>query len=173
MRDVIPSSGKSIRDIPIPKSHVRVDEEKKSRESVRVVREEFERHGKKSNKKFWWVIGASIIVIAIIVVLVMNAFAKATVTVTLDSTSIAVDQTLNTKNVPGNSNITSTTLSVTKQENATVVSTTTQDVETKASGTIIIFNDYSKASQEARRQHSIRNAGWTYFPHNDICHGAG
>ena len=151
IQDVIPTQRKSIRDIPLP--HAREQERVKRQEDVviKVVREKFEhRHG--NEKKFKrWGIAIGVVVLLVALFFIMNAFAHATVSVVLASQSDAVDSSLvaNSATVASSTGtIADSIISITKQGSLSLTATTTQDVETKATGSIIVFNDYSTAAQK-------------------------
>lgn len=171
IQDVVPAQRKSIRDIPLPPSRNRnrerekvaeekereeeIEEEKREEdEAVRAVREEFEhRHhhrGGGSKSKKYFIIGG-IIAAVIIVFFVVNSLAHAKVKVVLSSQSLSVSGSFVTRPISAASStngITASVITVTKTGSATVTASGTQDVETKAAGTIIIFNDYSTSPQK-------------------------
>ena len=77
--------------------------------------------------------------------------AHATVSVTLASESDAVSNSFTTRAAAlasTTNGITDSVISITKTGSVTLSATTTKDVETKATGTIIVFNDYSTTPQK-------------------------
>ncbi len=156
VQDIIPTPKRSIRNIPLPASrereHEREKREEKREEEIAVheVRERFEHrnpHDRKSSRKYF-IIGG-IIIVAIALYFCADAFAHATVSVVLGSESDSVHGSFTTKvSASSSAGITDSAISITKKSQTTITATTTQDVETKATGSIIIFNDYSTAPQK-------------------------
>ena len=152
LQDVIVSSKKSIRDIPIPKSHGKEKIEKiESTDAVEIVRQEFDRRGKKSKKlKIYSIIGG-VLLVCIGIFGSIEAFAHATIEASLGSESDAISASFNTRslaNASSTAGITDSVISFTKTGSITITATTTKDVETKATGSIVVFNDYSKSTQK-------------------------
>lgn len=157
LQDVIPTPKRSIRNIPLPSSRERVREKRQSDDVIREVREEFEQHGlpkmgrgTRGGSKKYFIIGG-IIVLGLLIFFGANAFTHATVSVVLGSESDNVHNSFVTRTISAASStngITDSIISISKKGSVTLTATTTQDVETKASGTIIVFNDYSTASQK-------------------------
>ena len=153
VQDVILSPKKSIRNIPIPVSRVREHESNvpKEREAVKNVREEFGRRENKSKKFKWFSIVGVVVIVLIIIFFGANAFAHATVSATLESESDQVNNSFVTRpaeSASSTSGITDSLISLVKTGSLSLVATTTENVQTKASGTIVIFNNYSTASQK-------------------------
>ena len=156
VQDIIPTPKKSIRNIPLPASreheHEREKREEKREEeiAVREVRERFEHrkpHDRGSSRKYF-IIGG-IIIVAIALYFCADAFAHATVSVVLGSESDSVHGSFTTKATASSAaGVTDSVISIIKKSQTTISATTTQDVETKATGSIIIFNDYSAAPQK-------------------------
>jgi hypothetical protein len=170
VQDIIPTSKKSIRDIPLPPSRDRerhnrgrqTVEDDSDNDAVRMVREEFERRerGGRKFKKYGMIIG--IIVLLVIIFFVADAFAHATVSVTLSSESDPVHGSFVTHSSAAASTtkgITDSVISIVKQSSVTLTATATQDVETKAAGTIIIFNDYSTTPQKLVANTRFKSSG--------------
>ena len=153
VQDVIPSPRKSIRNIPIPGSRTREPEQIVSDENkaVKIVHQEFERRNKKSKKFKWFSIVGGVVIVLIIIFFGANAFAHATVSATLESENDHVSGSFVTRsqnNASSTAGITDAIISLVKTGSLSLTATTTEDVETKASGTIVIFNNYSTASQK-------------------------
>lgn len=160
VQDIIPSARKSIRDVPLPASRERERERERERrhvmerEVVETVREDFREHhhdgnGKKKTKVYGFVIG--ILVVALALFFGADAFAHATVSVTLGSESDPVSGSFVTRSASSTSStesITDSVITLSQTGSITLTATTTKDVETKAMGTIIIFNDYSTTPQK-------------------------
>ena len=167
VQDVIPTPRKSIRDIPLPPSRARDREKNREREldreekreedeAVKAVREEFEHHNhheyreRKPKAKRYFIIFGILVVVAIIFFIV-NAMAHATVSVVLSSQSSSVSGSFVTRpesTAALTNGITDSVITLTKTGSVNVTASGTQDVETKATGTIIVFNDYSTAPQK-------------------------
>ena len=151
VQDIIPTPRKSIRDIPIPVSRDRKREKRESDEAIESVREEFDHHtprGRKSKKYF--IIGG-IVFVLIVLFFAADAFAHATVSITLASESDAVSSSFVTRSFSAASStqgITDSFINLSKTGTVTLTATTTEDVETKSTGTIIVFNDYSTTPQK-------------------------
>ena len=148
VQDVIPSPRKSIRNIPIPGSRTREPEQIVSDENkaVKIVHQEFERRNKKSKKFKWFSIVGGVVIVLIIIFFGANAFAHATVSATLESENDHVSGSFVTRsqnNASSTAGITDAIISLVKTGSLSLTATTTEDVETKASGTIVIFNNYS------------------------------
>ena len=152
IQDVIPSSKKSIRDIPIPHSRERVHEIHKEEVVAEPHREKFSHRRRDGNRNFkkYYVIGG-IVLVLVLLYFCADAFAHATVSVTLGSESDAVSGSFATRSASlasTTNGITDSVITLTKTGSITLSATTTKDVEAKASGTIIVFNDYSIAPQK-------------------------
>ncbi len=153
IQDIIPSARKSIRDIPIPHSRERAREIHihKDDNAAENIREEIKhRHGGGNKSKKYFIIGG-VVVVLVALYFAADAFAHATVSVTLGSESAPVDGSFTTRNISlasTTNGITDSVISITKTGSITLSATTTKDVETKATGTIIVFNDYSTTPQK-------------------------
>ncbi|HUD04345.1 MAG TPA: hypothetical protein VMR73_02515, partial [Candidatus Paceibacterota bacterium] len=145
IQDVIPTRSKDIRRIPIPER-----KQPSSKEVIREVREEFENYNKPKrswNKKL--IVITVIILVAVIVLLLTTVFAKATVTITPATQTAAVNASLAAEQgTTTTSAIDFEPITLTQKETVTVTGTGTKQVDTKATGTIIIFNSYSTATQK-------------------------
>lgn len=148
MLDMIPAdNGRSIRDVPLPESKRKP--EKKSRvESVREVRQEFTRvrEDKPRDPKKYFYVGGVVAVIALAVV-ISSVFHSVKVSVTPKMLITDVNVGLSAKKNAGGADLSFTPLSIKKVGSVTVKASGEEQVEKKASGTIVIYNDYSTASQ--------------------------
>jgi hypothetical protein len=148
MLDMVPpEGGRSIRDIPLPESKKK-SEKKEQVETVREVREEFTRIREKKphNWKLYSYIGGAVAVIVLGVV-VSNIFHSAKVSVTPKTLIADVTVNLVAKKNAGGADLPFTPLSIKKIGSVTVKASGEEQVDKKASGTIVIYNDYSTAPQ--------------------------
>lgn len=151
VQDVVPTPRKSIRDIPLPPSRGRQREKLEVDESVREVQEEFHSHRPSGNRSKKYLVIIGILVVLAALFFGADAFAHATVSVVLSSQSDPVESSFVTRTLAAASStngITDSPIMIAKTGSATVTASGSQDVETKAVGTIIIFNDYSTAAQK-------------------------
>lgn len=135
-----------------------IDEEKQAeeaeKESLRKARDEFEesrakrsRRGKSSGKRGLMYIIGGIAVIAILAVVITSVFHSATITAKPRSLAFTADVDLVAKKDATANELPFTLITATEQSSATVKATGSKQVSTRASGTIVIYNNYSTASQ--------------------------
>jgi hypothetical protein len=148
MLDMVPpEGGRSIRDIPLPESKQRP--EKRDRvETVRQVREEFTRIREKKprNWKMYAYMGGAVAVV-ILGVVISNIFHSAKVSVTPKTLIADVSTSLVAKKNAGGADLPFAPLSIKKIGAVTVKASGEEQVDKKASGTIVIYNNYSTAPQ--------------------------
>lgn len=148
MLDMIPAdSGRSIRDVPLPESKKK-PEKKSQTEAVREVRQEFTRirEDKPRDWKKYLYIGGAVAVV-IVAIIVSNIFHSAKVSVTPKTLNALVNANLSAKKNAGGADLPFTPLSIKKIGAVTVKASGEEQVDKKASGTIVIYNNYSTAPQ--------------------------
>lgn len=135
-----------------------VEEDKKreeeEKESLRKARDEFEqgrakrsRRGRSSSKRGLMYLGGAVFIVVALAVLVTSIFHSATVTATPRTLAFTADADLVAKKSPAAGELAFTPLTATTQSMATVKANGQKQVSTRASGTIVIYNNYSTASQ--------------------------
>ena len=148
VQDVVPpSSRKSIRDIPLPHQN----HESPGEVSLHYSRTEKEtvswdnNGGGNFSKWLIWVIG--IVSVGVLVFVLSNIFSGATLTITPKSQTVAVNLTLTAKpNAPAGG-LSYRPFPLTLEKGITVPADGQKSIQTEASGTIIIYNNYSTAPQ--------------------------
>lgn len=151
--DIIPPSKRSIRNVPLNISveneptHVKKKTlEKDTRELMKIVRKEEQ---KVKSKMIWGVATFCVLILALIIV---SKFATSTVSIVTSNKSIpiSIDLDLSHDGTSTNSvdyDILKMSLSDNLPDSAVVTATGTLAQGSKASGTVIIYNNYSKSSQ--------------------------
>jgi len=151
VQDIIPAPKKSIRNIPLPVSRERAREKRHEDAVALEVREEFGRRDLNVRKsKKYFIIGGILVVVAALF-FGANAFAHATVSVVLSGESVGVQGSFVTRSASAASStngITDSVISITNRGETTLTATATENVQSKATGTIIVFNDYSSTPQK-------------------------
>lgn len=148
MMDMVPpEGGRSIRDIPLPESKQKT-EKKAHIEVVREVRQEFiqARPATPRDWKKYMYIGGGVLVV-LLGIIVSNIFHSAKVSVTPRTLIADISTSLSAKKNAGGADLPFTPLSIKKVGAVTVKASGEEQVDKKASGTIVIYNDYSSASQ--------------------------
>lgn len=172
LKDVVPPAHKrSIRDIPIPGkkgstsgndinlSGVKKEEPKPQPEIEQVDRggpndfdNEFEYEGGESQRNYKPFIIIAVVVVALfVIVLIMNIFAKATVTIQPKTTSASVDDVLSVvdiNNVTDQTQLGYRTLEFEKEDSLIVEASGEETIQEKSSGTIRVYNEYSEKDQK-------------------------
>ena len=139
--------GRSIRDIPIPEPKKKL-EKKTQVETVREVRQEFMRIREdrpRDWKKYLYVGGG--VAVVVIAIVISSIFHSAKVTVTPKTLVADVNANLSAKKNAGGADLPFTPLSIKKIGAVTVKASGEEQVDKKASGTIVIYNNYSTAPQ--------------------------
>ncbi len=147
-RDVIPSTEKrSIRNIPISKNHQshtfsnELHNEPPHEPPVR-PKSPVPAYGK------YTAIGLLVVIVLVIVYSISTVFAEGIITVTPKTATATINISVTAEKEPvSDGSLGYDLLSVTKTESQTITATTTAVVSQKASGKIIIYNNYSDASQ--------------------------
>ncbi|OHA17655.1 MAG: hypothetical protein A2664_03490 [Candidatus Taylorbacteria bacterium RIFCSPHIGHO2_01_FULL_46_22b] len=140
LQDIMPPGRKSIRHIPLPRSRkVEIEEERPSEK----------RAPRKKNGRFfrWGIIVGSILVLAAAGILVSNIFSSAVVTITPKQITASVDISLPISSMPSNAVLAYTVLTATSSASEVVPSNKEADVQKKASGQIVVYNNFSNADQ--------------------------
>ena len=148
MLDMVPlDGGRSIRNVPIPE--LKEKSEKQDRmETVRQVRQEFiqvREDGPRNWKKYIY-IGSAVLVV-ILGIVVSSVFHSVNLTVTPKIFKTDVNANLTAKKNAGGADLQFIPLSIKKIGSVTVKASGEEQVDKKASGTIVIYNNYSSAPQ--------------------------
>ncbi len=152
---VPPEGGRSIRNIPIPESKQRREKQEERREVAREVREEFvrirEEHDVRPPRtwkwKKWYGYALGALGVVVLAVVVSSMFHSAQVSVTPRILTADMNVSLSAKKSAGAADLAFSPLSIKKIGSVTVKASGEEQVEKKASGTIVIYNNYSSASQ--------------------------
>lgn len=150
VQDVLPPERRSIRAIPIPGTKREKKEKTTPLRETREVRMSKPKKNQKPRKNGGvrlgiWVV--AIICIAVLSFAVSFIFAGATVTITPKKQTIQIDSTVNAEKESAPGKLTYTVISVSKEGGKTVPAGGEERVEKKASGKIIIYNNYSASPQ--------------------------
>ncbi len=154
VQDVIPKGGRrSIRDVS--SSYTARESSKKDESDVEEENVEYEkpvrrqlqsaRTGNDHSRFFLWLISA--VAILVLTFILASFFSGATVNVVPTSQSISVNLDLIAKIKPLPTELGFTPLSVVKDKDMTVTADSEQKMETKATGKIIVYNNYSVGVQ--------------------------
>lgn len=138
---MLPPQGRSIRDIPVPANHRRMQ-----------APEEHEVHPPRRTRRrgrgrFWILLIIVVVICAAAGLLLSTVFAGATVTVHARTASVSVPPTLTAQVDAPVGSLAYTPFSVTASATTTVAANGTQQVSIQASGQVTIYNNYSSASQ--------------------------
>lgn len=154
VQDVLPPERRSIRNIPVPGT--KREKKEKAATQLRETREIKEVKTSKPRKitkpkkdeggrSGIWIL--AIVCVVVLVFAVSFIFAGATVTVTPKKQTISVNSTISAENEPATGKLTYTLISLSKEGGKTVPAGSEERIEKKASGKIIIYNNYSAAPQ--------------------------
>lgn len=145
MRDMVPRSDRSIRNIPISGAHRRVHEEIPTDEYAPppLARRPRRRRG----RWFIWAIVGIIIISAVLGLLLSTLFAGAKITVHARSAGVTPPATLEAKINPAAGELGYTAMTVTRAATTSVAASGTKPVSRPASGVITIFNTFGTGSQ--------------------------
>ncbi len=172
IQDVVPNTSRSIRNIPVTRTHdtgrVRphvhaethhhthhheekeeeiVEEEVPTLKTIREVREEFHSYEKKPRNYTKFIIGGVAAIALFAGLLVANAFHKAVVEVTPLTADQKIDFNINLKKSALSNDLAFDLISVQKEGSSVVKSSGKQQVDKKATGTIVIYNNFSTTAQ--------------------------
>lgn len=171
IQDVVPSSSRSIRNIPVTRNH----EARESRshthtnahahthqshheetvedvevpdvKTLKEVREEFRAYEKKPRNYLKLIITGIVGVCIVAGLFVANALHKAVIEVTPLTADQKVDMNINLKKVSSQTDLSFDIISLQKEGSSVVKSTGKQQVDKKATGTIVIYNNFSNTAQ--------------------------
>lgn len=158
MYDMIPNEKRSIRRVPLGNSRSREERREETPEESHQETEEMQvqpprpprpphpRAMRRGSSK-WWKFGIAAVVLLIVFVVVMNIFSGATVAVTPQQQDVTIEGTFVASTVADVDTLAYEMFSVTKEAQKEVAASGSETVQTKASGTIIVFNDFSDAPQ--------------------------
>jgi len=158
MQDVIPQGKRTIRRIPIervkrtnsapieePEENEFVEEEETRDphlppEPPRLKRE-------RTMRKFWiWIVGAVVVLILLFIIL-STVFSGASLDVTPRQESVVIDGQFRATKQPGIGEVGFDVMTITRTGTREVEATGEKQVDTKASGQIVIFNDFDGKTQ--------------------------
>ena len=158
LQDVIPPERRSIRSIPVPRRAPRsirpdipisdeptVSEPPKPPE-IETYDQYKSRNDHKPSKKIIWIsIGVAVI---IVIFAILSLFESATVKITPKEQSVsAIGQLLLADKEGADNSVSFEVIKIVKQHGIPVKATGEKDVEQKASGRIVVYNDYDANSQ--------------------------
>lgn len=182
VQDVVPRNKRGIRDVPLPK---------RERPAPTIVEEQDveEKYEIENGKKFhysrkevdsvdlfsgdsgrfprWviWIIGT---ISALVLIIVLgNFFSAATLTVTPRTQILAVDDSFVAKQKPATGELGYKIFSLTRGKSIAVPADGEQPVETRASGRIIIYNNYSTTPQRLIKNTRFETPDGLIFKIND------
>lgn len=149
MQDIVPPDGiRSIRRIAIPETKQKP--EKARAEAIREVREEFQSariraHAPRDWKKYYYGLGA--LAVVILAVIISSLFHSATVSVSPKQLVTDIAASLIAKKDAGGADLPFTLATIKKTGSVTVKASGEEKVEKRASGVIVVYNNYSSAPQ--------------------------
>jgi hypothetical protein len=144
VQDVIPPDRRSIRKIPLPEGKrvaFRVSGKDEDMNSFR------KKIGDNTPRKILW--GIAVFVLVAVVILSFSLFSRARVSVTPKSSTFSADyEFVGYKDDTGNRGVSYQVMTLRKTLSKEVAALGEEKVERKASGQIIIYNNYSSAKQK-------------------------
>lgn len=147
VQDVLPPERRTIRDIPVPGSKTKKKGTTVSPAKISQIKIPKAPRKPAKNYTHLGIWGVAAICVVVLVYSISFLFAGATVTVTPKHQTVAVDATISAEKDSSGSNLPYTIISVSKEGGKVVPSSGEEKVSTKASGKIIIYNNYSAAPQ--------------------------
>ncbi len=150
LHDVMTREHRSIRQVPLPNAKQRMPKEEKVEEEEvlsyereeEVVIEDEPRGGNR-----WWLWGLACLFLAFLGFAVMSAFSASTITVTPKTATITLaHQELTASGAPS-AKLPYEKLSFSKSGETEIPADTTKKVRERASGTIVLYNNFSSAPQ--------------------------
>lgn len=152
--DVTPPERRSIRDIPIPRSGNRKipitinKPEKVSAPEIYETPQKIVNNFDKprSKKKYLWG-GIAVVAVLIFIVGMMTVFASATINIVPKSQEIAVDMKIVGTNEAEKDGVKYEIIKLSKSKTVSIPATGEEAVELKASGKIVIYNNFSTEPQ--------------------------
>ena len=162
VQDVIPRGSRRTteRNSPLPatkasrESVLRKNEKNSVSENIEGVRyvereEKFvswQSDSKSNGSRFWlWTIG--VVAVCILVILLGNYFSSAILTITPRSQKVSINLDLTAKAKPLNGELSYTTFATVRDRNETIAADSEKNVEKRASGRIVVYNNYSTSVQ--------------------------
>jgi hypothetical protein len=154
MRDMVPRSQRSIRDIPVP-SHSKKRAPAPAPRAVHTIEEDYMQRpinpprARRGNGRRWFTLFtiAVVLICGIIGVLLSTLFAGATVTVYPRSEEVTVPSTLLAKLNPSTGDLGYQVMTVSRSASTTVPATGTHQVSRSASGVVTVYNAFSTDTQ--------------------------
>jgi hypothetical protein len=149
LHDVMTRERRSIRQVPLPNAKQRPPKDEKTEEEEVVTYERDEelsiddepREGSR-----WWLWGLACLFLAFLGFVVMSAFSGSVLTVTPKTALVSVDREFVASGAP-DAKLHFEKISFTKTGETEISADTTKKVSEKASGTIVIYNNFSAAPQ--------------------------
>lgn len=159
MQDLINTERRSVRNISIDKPKVMASEESTSTDvadhdtstqSSTMTRPQppYGTIGRSKTAKKWWWIGGGALALLIILIVIGSIFTGATVTITPRQTAVNLDGTLTAYRDPLPGDIGFEVVTVSKEASRIVKATGSEQIDRPASGTIVIYNDFSEETQK-------------------------
>lgn len=104
--------------------------------------------GRSKTAKKWWWIGGGALALLIILIVIGSIFTGATVTITPRQTAVNLDSTFTAYRDPLPGDVGFEVVTVSKEASRTVKATGSEQIDRPASGTIVIYNDFSTEPQK-------------------------
>ncbi len=153
VQDVVPRGRKTIRDIPLSGATEAEEPREVSRHTIHAEYREEESTGWEnkpsgfgfSSKWLLWIIG--VVSVGVLIVVLGNSFSSAEITITPKTASLKINLDLTASPKVSDGSISYKSFSDVKEKEVAIPSDGEKQVETRASGKIIIYNNYSTASQ--------------------------
>ncbi|OHA27279.1 MAG: hypothetical protein A3C06_00455 [Candidatus Taylorbacteria bacterium RIFCSPHIGHO2_02_FULL_46_13] len=140
LQDVIPPGRRSIRHIPLP-------ENRKSNEQTNLdVADMHPKHRTKIRFTRWVIIVGSLLLLGAVLVAASMTFSSATVVIKPKQATAVVDVSI-PLGITSASGVSGVVVTATSSASQVIAATKEQDVQRKASGQIVIYNNYSSESQ--------------------------
>lgn len=169
-QDVVPPEKKSIRNIPIPndgrkKAPIIISPEKE-KDTIKINSEKinngiyeyydsedkkkpelYDSNCGKSKRKRWLFVSIISVLVVVFIIGMMDIFASATISITPKSKYIDVDMALIASNAIEKGVVRYEIIRLSKSKTASMLATGEEQVELKASGKIVIYNNFSSVPQ--------------------------
>jgi hypothetical protein len=168
IQDVVPNTSRSIRNIPVTRTHSTsrtrphvhaethvheekdeeiVEEEVPTLKTIREVRDEFHSYETKPRSYTKLIIGGVVGIALFAGLFIANSLHKAVIEVTPLTADQKIDFNINLKKNAPASELAFDVVSVQKEGSSVVKSTGKQQVDKKATGTIVVYNNFSTTAQ--------------------------
>lgn len=173
VQDVVPISRRSIRNIPLPNNKSQVATgvnptkrtERVAPEKTKVSLEPRQAKIKRNSgiTSTWWFWAASAAAVLVVVYVGSFAFVSAKITVVPRSVTVPLDLSIEAQKEPTEEGLSYSIVTLSREAGKEVMITGEETVETRASGRIVIYNDYGDSPQTLINNTRFRTHGGLIF----------